>query len=225
MNALLAGLGSAPILRVLGNIASQIIVALAIAALTLFIATRVRNGILGFFQRLQRDLALAILLSRVAYVLVLLLGLLLILPVFGLDITAFFAAVGIIGLAISLAIQDVLKNVFAGVYILIERPFRPGEVIKIRDFLGTVETIDVRTTTLRSGDNRILVPNAILMAEILINEGFPQPLPTENPSAGLAGTTEAPTSIAPGPSLDTRVPGAEPLQSLGSANGESTAPS
>lgn len=164
-------IGNAIPLDTLEASASRILLALVIAALTVLVAARTQNGILGFFHRVHRDVSLAILLSRFAYVLVLLLGLLLILPIFDLNITAFFAALGIIGLAISLAIQDVLKNVFAGVYILLERPFRPGDVVKVRDFHGTVETVDIRTTTLRSGGNRILVPNAILLSEILINQG------------------------------------------------------
>jgi small-conductance mechanosensitive channel len=156
----------------------------------LLIAIRARNGTLDFFHRVHRDVSLAILLSRVAYVLVLLLGLLLILPVFDLNITAFFAALGIIGLAISLAIQDVLKNVFAGVYILLERPFRPGDVLKVRDFHGTVETIDIRTTTLRSEGHRILVPNAILLSEILVNQGAGLLSPREDSSESPAARTD-----------------------------------
>lgn len=164
-------LGTTTIAQILDSVASRIFLALVIAALTVLIATRLRNGIMDFFHRVHRDVSLAILLSRAAYVIVLLLGLLLILPIFDLNITAFFAALGIIGLAISLAIQDVLRNVFAGVYILLERPFRPGDLVKVRDFLGTVETIDVRTTTLRSKGDRILVPNAILLSEVLVNHG------------------------------------------------------
>ncbi|HEX5414340.1 MAG TPA: mechanosensitive ion channel domain-containing protein [Chloroflexota bacterium] len=175
-------LDTTPAIQLLGDAATRVLLALVIAALTLLVATRTRGGIVDFFHRVHRDASLAILLGRAAYVLVLLLGLLLILPIFDLNITAFFAALGIIGLAVSLAIQDVLKNVFAGVYILLERPFRPGDVIKVRDFLGTVETIDVRTTTLRSKGERILVPNAILLSEILINRGDVPLLPPQNAS-------------------------------------------
>lgn len=184
-------IGTGPALAALESVASRIFIATVIAALTVLVATRTRQGVMDSFHRVHRDVSLAILLSRVAYVLVLVLGLLLILPVFDLNITAFFAALGIIGLAVSLAIQDVLKNVFAGVYILLERPFRPGDVVKVRDFLGTVEAIDIRTTTLRSKGDRILVPNAILLSEILINHGHVPP--TAEPSR-------------PGP-----VEGAEPL--------------
>jgi small-conductance mechanosensitive channel len=119
--------------------------------------------------------------------LILLLGLLIVLPIIGLNATALFATVGVFGLAISLAVQDVLKNAVAGVYLLVERPFRPGETIKVREFIGTVETVDLRTTTLRSEGELVYIPNAILFSEILVNRGqirrvgteSPQPVPEE----------------------------------------------
>src|SRR4029079_957634 len=84
---------------------------------------------------------------------------------------AVLGALGVFGLAVSLAIQDVLKNAIAGVYLLIERPVRPGETIRVRDYVGTVVTVDLRTTTLRSEGEIVYVPNAILYAEILVNRG------------------------------------------------------
>jgi small-conductance mechanosensitive channel len=83
---------------------------------------------------------------------------------------------GVLGLAASLALQDVLKNFVAGVYLLVERPFRIGESIKVKDFTGAVETIDVRTTVLRTAEgDAVMVPNAILFAEIILNRGIPPP--------------------------------------------------
>src|ERR687885_86199 len=67
----------------------------------------------------------------------------------GVPWTTVIALTSVLGLAASLALQDVLKNFVAGVYLLVERPFRIGEWIKVRDYVGAVETIDVRTTVLR----------------------------------------------------------------------------
>ena len=77
--------------------------------------------------------------------------------------------------------QDVLKNVFAGVYLLIERPFRPGETIKVRDFVGVVETVDLRTTSLRADGEIVFIPNAILLAEVLVNRGMSHIATDETP--------------------------------------------
>jgi small-conductance mechanosensitive channel len=107
-----------------------------------------------------------------AFLGVLLIGLLMALGAFGIAWTTVVALAGVFGLAASLALQDVLKNFVAGVYLLVERPFRVGEEIKVREYVGRVETIDVRTTAIRTADGDLaMVPNAILFAEIILNRG------------------------------------------------------
>src|SRR6266851_7692913 len=80
------------------------------------------------------------------------------------------------------AIQDILKNFFSGVYLLLERPFRVGDTIRVKDQLGVVENIGVRTTLLRTSDNvQVLVPNATVFSEVVTNHTFAKP--AEPPSA------------------------------------------
>ena len=89
--------------------------------------------------------------------------------------------IGAVGLAFSLAMQDILKNFFSGVYLLLERPFRVGDTIKVKDQEGVVENIGVRTTTLRTVHNvRVMVPNAMIFAEIVANQSEAR----ENPIVG-----------------------------------------
>jgi small-conductance mechanosensitive channel len=160
-------------LEQLGWFGAKITLALAIAAVALFVAARVRSTINYIFRRHNRDLGLAILLGRLGFFGILFVGLLLVLPVFGLNATVLFATFGVAGLAVSLAMQDVLRNAIAGIYLLLERPFRPGDVIKVRDFVGVVETVNLRTTTLRADGEIVYIPNSILIAEALINRGYP----------------------------------------------------
>lgn len=165
----------------LGSFSYTMIMALIVVVVTLLFAARCRDGTQRFFKGRRGDYSLAILLGRVAYFLVLFIGLLVLLRVFGVSVTAVVTTLGVVGLAVSLAMQDVLKNVFAGIYLLIERPFRPGETVKVRDFVGVVETIDLRTTTLRADGEVIYVPNAILFAEVLVNRGVPKTAVEETP--------------------------------------------
>lgn len=184
LNGFLAGLfGTDQVngLHRLGTISSRLIVALIVVGATLFVAKRVRDVILRFFKRANGDYSLAILLGRIGYFLVLIVGLIMVLQVFGVNPTLFFGTLGVVGLAAGLAMQDVLKNVFAGIYLLIERPIRPGEKVQVRTFEGVVVTIDLRTTTLRSDGELIYVPNAILFAEVLVNRGYPKPTAEETP--------------------------------------------
>jgi small conductance mechanosensitive channel len=168
-------------LEQLGSFAAKVLLAMVVGVVAFVVAARVRDAIHRLFKRSKADYSLGQLLGRVGYFLVLFVGLLLVLQVLGVDATAIFATLGVVGLAISLALQDVLKSVFAGIYLLIERPFRPGETIKVRDFVGVVETIDLRTTTLRSDHEVVFIPNAILLAEVLVNRGCPAPAPEETP--------------------------------------------
>jgi len=81
--------------------------------------------------------------------------------------------------ALTLALQDVLRGFVAGVYLLLERPFAIGDRIKVRDVEGTVEAIDLRTTILRGeGAGIVVVPNATVFAEILTNRSLGHQLRT-----------------------------------------------
>src|SRR5438309_276368 len=96
--------------------------------------------------------------------------LLVVLGILGFNSTGLLTLAGAVGLAFSLAIQDILKNFFSGVYLLLERPFRVGDTIRVKDQQGVVENIGVRTTELRTADNvQVLVPNAVVFAEVVTN--------------------------------------------------------
>jgi small conductance mechanosensitive channel len=79
-------------------------------------------------------------------------------------------AIGLVTAAVSLSLQDVLKNFVAGIYLLAEQPFLPGDRIRVVGEEGTVERIDVRTTLLRNDRaEQILVPNSKVFAEVVGN--------------------------------------------------------
>lgn len=156
------------LLPFLGNL----LVALVVILVALLLARLARSATLKALERTKADPWTAHLIGRLAFLGVLTLGLLTALGAFGIAWTTVLALAGVLGLAVSLAVQDVLKNFVAGVYLLVERPFRVGEQIKVKEFVGRVETIDVRTTALRTGEGElVLVPNAILFAEIILNRG------------------------------------------------------
>ena len=77
---------------------------------------------------------------------------------------------GLASLAIGLAFQDVLRNVLAGIWLLVERPFRIGDLITISDMAGVVQNITLRTTALRTGDGRLaILPNLTVFTGIVVN--------------------------------------------------------
>jgi len=108
-------------------------------------------------------------------------GALVLLGSLGVSITPMVTALGIGGLAISLALQDTLSNFFAGLHLLIEKPIRPGDFVKLEwGQEGYVATIGWRTTRLRMMSNDlVIVPNNKLTQSVVINYSR---LPTERPA-------------------------------------------
>jgi len=88
----------------------------------------------------------------------------------GIQTTSFIAVFGAAGLAIGLALQGSLANFAAGFLMIIFKPFRAGDFIEGAGTAGTVEKIEVFTTTLMTVDNKvIIIPNAKLMGDNIIN--------------------------------------------------------
>lgn len=95
-------------------------------------------------------------------------ALLLALDNLGVDITALIAGLGVGGIAVALALQNVLRDVFAAFTILLDKPFRIGDFIIVGDLLGTVEHVGLKTTRVRSlfGEQLIFSNNDLLESRI-----------------------------------------------------------
>ena len=99
-------------------------------------------------------------------------GLILALQSLGYDITLFLAGLGVLGLILAFAAQDTLSNFFAGIHIMLDRPFKIGDVIEIEDgVIARVEDIGLRSTKLYWGKshNVIIMPNKELANRKIIN--------------------------------------------------------
>ena len=87
------------------------------------------------------------------------------------DATSTVTAVGLVAAAVSLSLQDVLRNFVSGIYLLIERPFSPGDTIRVSDQKGVVDRIDIRTTVLRNAKKEeVFVPNFKVFSEVVRRE-------------------------------------------------------
>ncbi len=88
----------------------------------------------------------------------------------GVDVTSLIALVSVFGLAVSLAVQDVLANVAGGLVILFSRPFALGDYVATDDGEGTVEEISLTHTKLDTfGGQRVILPNSKLMDGKIVN--------------------------------------------------------
>jgi len=86
------------------------------------------------------------------------------------NVSSLLTALGLVGFAISFAFQDVLKNLVAGILILIQHPFNVGESVFLNGYEGTVVAISSRMTEIESFDGRfVMVPNANSISNPIIN--------------------------------------------------------
>jgi small-conductance mechanosensitive channel len=114
--------------------------------------------------------------SNITRIVVFALGLLVIFDSMGISITPMLTALGVGGLAVALALQETLSNLFAGIHIIASRKLRPGDYIKIESGdEGHVTDITWRNTTIRAfANNMIVVPNAKLSSSVVTNFYMPE---------------------------------------------------
>jgi small-conductance mechanosensitive channel len=143
----------------------------SMAVTVVIIATRLLLGAERRALRRARAHASAkLLLDRLIQFGGLVVGVLWVPSIFGIQLTLLVTVVGMAGLAVSLALQDVLKNLVAGLYLLVERPFTIGDRVQFRTYQGVVENVQLRTTALRTATGeRVVVPNAMIFAEAVVN--------------------------------------------------------
>jgi small-conductance mechanosensitive channel len=145
--------------------------ALVVAAVALLVARAVRGVTMRALARNRAQANVTVLLGNLAQLTVITIGALLIIAIytqgaFGWILTSF----SVVGIVIGLSLQDILKNFFAGVWVLVERPFRIGDSIEVTGYGGTVEEISFRTTQLRTDDGReVIVPNGTFMTSAVVN--------------------------------------------------------
>jgi small-conductance mechanosensitive channel len=88
----------------------------------------------------------------------------------GIDITTFVASLGIGGIAIALAVQNILGDLFASLSIAVDKPFEVGDAISVAGFSGTVEHVGLKTTRVRADSGeQIVIANAELLKSTVRN--------------------------------------------------------
>lgn len=117
-----------------------------------------------FFLARKFDQALANFLTRAVRISLVSLGVVTALGTLGVDVSAIVAGMGLTGLALGIALKDVVSNAVSGVMLLLFRPFRHNDRIKVADFEGTVADIDLRYTHLRTEGKVIFIPNSMMFA-------------------------------------------------------------
>ncbi|VAW20063.1 Mechanosensitive (MS) ion channel [hydrothermal vent metagenome] len=104
---------------------------------------------------------------------VIFLGILKLLTLFGVEPAAVIAGASIGGIAVALASQDTVKNLIGTVMIFVDKPFHIGDWIEAGEVVGTVETVGFRSTTVRAADTSVYqIPNSTLSEMVVNNKGL-----------------------------------------------------
>jgi small-conductance mechanosensitive channel len=148
----------------------QLVKLVLIGSITLYVARRIKNWAARLLGRSRIAPNVIALSGNIVFVLVLLLGFSWLLAAFGASWTAVLASLSVATVAISLSLQDVLKNFVAGIYLLLEQPFKIGDQLVVKGVSGQVEGIEIRTTILRTEEGlQVLIPNNVIFTEVLTN--------------------------------------------------------
>jgi small conductance mechanosensitive channel len=134
------------------------------------VAGMVRTSVAKALGRTPLDSTLTKFLANISRYAILLFAVLGCMGVFGIETTSFAAVIGASSLAVGLAFQGSLSNMAAGVMLLLFRPFKVSDYIVVSGEEGTVEEIELFTTTLRTLDNlKIVVPNGTIFGATIKN--------------------------------------------------------
>ena len=141
--------------------------ALAVVFICFMLASLAKNMVRRSLANRNADDNAILMMGKVTYFSVMILGITIALKMLGIDITSI---VGLFGVGIGFALQDVIKNFVSGGLILIQKPFHVGDVIKVGEYIGKVEVIESRATFIKTFDGqRVIIPNADVFSTSVTN--------------------------------------------------------
>ena len=153
----------------IGNLPS-LMGAIIVIILTWIAAKGVRYVAYRWAKQTEGDSNTELLISRLSYGAVWVVGFIIALGVMGLNFGALLGALGLTSVAIGFSLKDVLSNYISGVILLAARPFRINDQVVIKDYEGTITQIQLRATTLKTYDGRVVyIPNQEVFQASIIN--------------------------------------------------------
>ena len=148
----------------------KLVASMTLLVLTLYLAAWISKLIRRILEKRHTDPGLALLIYHISRWTIVIFGTIAALDVVNFQVTAFLAGLGILGFTIGFALQDISQNIVAGFLLLIQKPFELGDTIQIDDHIGSVRSVDLRSTELRTLDgHNVLLPNAAVFTKPITN--------------------------------------------------------
>jgi len=165
-----------PLPKDFSHLFQRTILVILILSIT-WLLTNIATGFLELYaDRFKEAIPQSTIFKNLTKIVILTIGVLIILQTLGISITPILTALGVGGLAVALALQDTLSNLFSGLHIILSRQVRTGDYIKLESGEeGYVTDITWRNTTVRMLPNNIVViPNSKLASIIFTNYCLPE---------------------------------------------------
>jgi small-conductance mechanosensitive channel len=158
------------------GIVQKILLVLTILSITAVFASMAGKLVSAYSSRVESTLPVTSLTQHLSRLAILVIGMLIILNVLGISITPILATLGVGGLAVALALQDTLANLFAGFHIIVSKQVRIGDYVQLESGQeGYVTDINWRTTKIKMlANNVVLVPNDKLAKVMVTNYYLPE---------------------------------------------------
>lgn len=128
------------------------------------------------------------LVGRAGGILIAVIGVASLAGLFGIDLTAFLLGAGLVGIAIAFAAQESLSNLFSGIFLMLDRPFKEGDLVEINGDRARVEKIGLRSTVLyhRPSSKLLVIPNNKMAREMIVNMVEPDQAIRQRTNVGVA---------------------------------------
>ena len=150
----------------------NIIIAVIVFALSLFISRYISKGVAKLLEKTKLQASMKSLLSKIASIVIVLLGLFLVLGILNLSkaLNTVLAGAGVVGLAVGLALQGALANTYSGIVLSYIKHIKFGDWIESNGFEGEVIDLDLRSVTLKQPDNNLVfLPNKLVVENPIKN--------------------------------------------------------
>lgn len=148
----------------------SIIIAILILVIGWIVARLVHKMVVQGMQRSKIDQQATLLVSQIVYYSIFTIAFVTALAELGVNVSALVASLGIAGLTIGFALQDVSKNFVAGILLLIQQPFKVGDTIEVSGYTGKVRSIDIRATEMQTLDGLIvIIPSGEVFVSPIVN--------------------------------------------------------
>lgn len=140
----------------------NILLAAIVLVLGFFIAKRVKRFSGKVIRRFSENKTLNGLFASIVYIFLIGITLFIVLSILQLDkaVVSVLAGAGVIGLALAFAFQDIAANFISGIFISFRKPLHIGDIVKLKDYMGKVEEINLRDTVLKTFQGQmVIIPN------------------------------------------------------------------